>query len=219
MSRTRVKICGITRIEDGVAAAHWGADAIGLVFYPRSSRYLDPQAAARIIAALPPFVTTVGLFLDADADAVRATLAQAPLDLLQFHGDESPDYCAAFNRPFIKAVPMRVGADVAAYERAFAQAKALLLDNHGGGTIGGSGERFDWRAIPRQLHKPIILAGGLGPDNVAEAIRQVRPYGVDVSSGVEAAKGIKDIARMRAFMHQVEQGLREDADRPAHYYA
>jgi phosphoribosylanthranilate isomerase len=205
LSRTRVKICGITRIEDGIAAARLGVDAIGLVFYPNSSRLVNPETAAGIAAALPPFVTTVGLFLNAGVDEVHDVIRRVPLDLLQFHGDEDPEFCQAFAKPFIKAVPMRVGADVVAYASAFRAAKALLLDSHGGDVIGGSGRRFDWNKIPQQIDKPIILAGGLDPQNIAEAVGQVRPYGVDVSSGVEVAKGIKDRDLMADFMGQLEQ--------------
>ena len=203
MVRTRVKICGITRVEDGLAAAAAGADAIGLVFYPRSSRWVEPAAAAAIVAALPPFVTTVGLFLDAEAGFVREVMARVPLDLLQFHGAESPGYCTGFGRPYIKAVPMAETDDVTGYARRFAEARALLLDSHGGGRIGGTGERFDWSLIPAVPGKPLILAGGLDPSNVAEAIRRVRPYAVDVSSGVEAARGINDPALIQAFMQTV----------------
>lgn len=203
MARTRVKICGITRVEDGLAAAEAGADAIGLVFYPRSSRWVEPTAAAAIVAALPPFVTTVGLFLDAEASFVREVMARAPLDLLQFHGAEAPGYCNSFGRPYIKAVPMAETDDVAGYVHRFGEARALLLDSHGGGRIGGTGKRFDWSLIPDVPDKPLILAGGLDPHNVAEAISRVRPYAVDVSSGVEAARGIKDPALIQAFMQTV----------------
>ena len=207
MIRTRVKICGITRPEDGLAAAQLGADAIGLVFYPKSSRAVDVPTARRIVAVLPPFVTVVGLFVDAEPATVQAILRQVPLDLLQFHGQEDPDYCNAFGRPYIKAVPRGAGVAVADYERRFAAAAGLLLDSHGGATpVGGSGQKFDWTLIPTGVVKPIILAGGLDPSVVGEAIRQVRPWAVDVSSGVESAKGIKDIALLRAFMQAVEQG-------------
>ncbi len=207
MSRTRVKICGITRPEDGLAAARLGADAIGLVFYPGSSRAVDVPTAQRIIATLPPFVTVVGLFVDAEPAAVQSILQQVPLGLLQFHGQEDPDYCSAFGRPYIKAVPMGAGVAVGDYDRRFATAAGLLLDSHGGATpVGGSGRRFNWTIIPTGVAKPIILAGGLDPSLVVEAIRQVRPWAVDVSSGVESAKGIKDIALLRAFMQAVEQG-------------
>jgi phosphoribosylanthranilate isomerase len=205
INRTRVKICGITRIEDGVAAARLGVDAIGLVFYPKSSRLVDAAVAARIADALPPFVTTVGLFLNAGVDEVRAIIGRVRLDLLQFHGDEDAGFCQLFDKPFIKAVPMRIGADVAAYASEFSSAKALLLDSHGGGVIGGSGESFDWNKIPQQIDKPIILAGGLDPHNIAAAVHRVQPYGVDVSSGVEAAKGIKDPGLMAEFMRQVDR--------------
>ena len=210
-NRTRIKICGITRVEDGIAAAACGADAIGLMFYPKSSRLVNPLVAARIVEALPPFVTTVGVFFNASATEVYDVIGQVRLDLLQFHGDEDADFCQTFGKAFIKAVPMRVGADVASYAEEFTAAKALLLDSHGGGVIGGSGKRFDWTKIPEQIDKPIILAGGLNIDNIAQAIQQVQPYGVDLSSGVEADKGIKDHDLMNQFMRQIE---RTDAQPP-----
>ena len=203
ISRTRVKICGITRPGDGVTAAALGADAIGLVFYPPSPRFADVATAQRIVAALPPFVTVVGLFMNAEPAAVQTVIASMPLHLLQFHGDETPGYCAQFDRPYLKAVPMGAGSDVRDYERRFATAVGLLLDSHGGGQSGGSGHGFDWTRIPAERHKPLILAGGLHPGNVAKAIRQVRPYAVDVSSGVETARGIKDAELMRAFLRGV----------------
>jgi phosphoribosylanthranilate isomerase len=201
--RTRVKICGITRPEDGLMGAALGADAIGLVFYRPSPRFVDVETAQRIIAALPPFITVVGLFMNAEPAAVRAVLESVRLDLLQFHGDEEPDDCAAFGRPYLKAVPMGAGADVRDYEQRFANATGLLLDSHGGQKTGGTGQIFDWARIPAERQKPLILAGGLHPGNVTEAIRQVRPYAVDVSSGVESAKGVKDAALMRAFLRGV----------------
>ena len=203
ISRARVKICGITRPEDGAMAAGLGADAIGLVFHPASPRFVGADAARRIIAALPPFITTVGLFRNDPPAMVRAILATVPLHLLQFHGDEDPDYCAAFGLPYLKAVPMGSGADVRDYERRFATAAGLLLDSHGGNTMGGSGHGFDWSKIPVKRCKPLILAGGLNPGNISAAIREVRPYAVDVSSGVETAKGIKDPELMRAFLQGV----------------
>lgn len=208
MSRTRVKICGITRPEDGLVAARSGADAIGLVFYPPSARFIDIDTALRVVRALPPFVSVVGLFLNAESAEVREALRCVPLDLLQFHGEEDPDYCASFGRPFIKAVPMKTVNDVEAFGRTFKAAAGLLLDSHRAGDGGGTGERFDWRLIPRVTDKPIILAGGLTPDNVSEAVREIKPFGVDVSSGVESAKGIKDASLMRAFMRGVERGER-----------
>jgi phosphoribosylanthranilate isomerase len=206
MPRTRIKICGITRPEDGVLAARLGADAIGLVFYVQSARAVDTATALEILHALPPFVTVVGLFVNADPVAIREILRQVPLAMLQFHGDEDPDYCASFGLPFIKAVPMGVATDIRAYERQFMTAAGLLLDSHGGVRTGGSGRCFDWEKIPSSLVKPIILAGGLNPYNVAEAVRRVRPYGVDVSTGVESAKGIKDSGLLRAFMRGVKKG-------------
>lgn len=201
--RTRVKICGITRPEDGLTAAHLGADAIGLVFHPASPRYVDTTIARQIIAILPPFVTTVGLFRNEESAAVRAVLAEIPLHLLQFHGDEDPAYCASFGLPYLKAVPMGAGATVQDYERQFATAAGLLLDSHGGHKMGGTGQGFDWHQIPAQRQKPLILAGGLNPHNVAAAIQQVHPDAVDVSSGVEITKGIKDAELMRAFLRGV----------------
>ena len=206
MTRTRVKICGITRPEDGAMAAALGADALGLVFYPPSPRFVALETAQRIVAALPPFVATVGLFVNAEPAAVRAVLSLIPLALLQFHGDEQPDDCAAFGLPYLKAVPMGAGAVVQDYEQRFATAAGLLLDSHGGEQTGGSGQGFDWARIPAERHKPLILAGGLHPGNVAAAIRQVRPWAVDVSSGVETAKGIKDAELMRAFLRGVYDG-------------
>lgn len=209
--RTRVKICGITRIEDALAAARAGADAIGLVFYAPSPRAVTAAQAQAICAALPPFVSTVGLFVDAEPAAVAAVLQQVPLDLLQFHGDETAEYCRQFARPFLKAVRMREATDVAALRAQFNQARALLLDTYRAGVPGGTGEVFDWRRVPPALAAQIVLAGGLNPDNVGAAIQQARPYAVDVSGGVESAAGIKDIARINAFIAAVER-----ADRSLH---
>lgn len=206
MRRTRIKICGITRVEDGVMAAQLGADAIGLVFYPHSSRVVDVNTAAQIVQALPPFVTTVGLFVDAETAQVEATLQQVSLGMLQFHGHEDPDYCAFFGVPFIKAVPMGAAPDLADYGRRFQQAAGLLLDSHGGAKTGGSGQCFDWRTIPKNMTNPFILAGGLDSHNVAEAIQKVHPFAVDVSSGVESAKGVKDSRLMQLFIESVKRG-------------
>ena len=203
MLRTRVKICGITRPEDGVIAAELGADAIGLVFYPPSPRFVGPETAQRIVAALPPFVAVVGLFMNAEPATVQTVLTEVPLRLLQFHGNEGPEECAAFGLPYLKAVPMGAGAEVPDYEQRFAGAAGLLLDSHGGQKMGGTGQGFDWTRIPAQRQKPLILAGGLHPGNITQAIRQVRPYAVDVSSGVESAKGVKDAKLMRAFLQGV----------------
>lgn len=200
---TRVKICGITRIEDGLACAQLGADAIGLVFYAPSPRHVSVEQARAIMAALPPFITTVGLFVDADPAEVGAVLGQLPLDLLQFHGGESPDYCQSFNRPYLKAVRVKPGLDLVQYAAQYAQAKGLLLDAHVEGIAGGTGQAFDWDLIPARLPLPVVLSGGLNPANVTEAIKRVHPAAVDVSSGVEATKGIKDAARIAAFMQGV----------------
>ena len=201
--RTRVKICGITRIEDALVAAQAGADAIGLVFAQASPRCVSVAEAAAICRALPPFVSVVGLFVDADAAQVTQALGRVPLDLLQFHGSETPQFCRQFNRPYIKAIAMREGIDVHAEDRAFADAAGLLLDAHVAGLSGGSGKTFDWSRVPRGLARPIVLAGGLTPGNVADAIRQVRPYAVDVSSGVEQARGVKDAGKIAAFIEAV----------------
>jgi phosphoribosylanthranilate isomerase len=197
---TAVKICGITRPEDALAAARAGAHAIGLVFYARSPRHVTPARAAEIIRVLPPFVTTVGLFVNAEPQEVRAALAVAPVGLLQFHGDETPEFCRQFAQPYVKAVRMRAGVDLLQYAREYHDAKALLLDHYVEGLHGGSGVAFDWSLIPRGLPLPVILSGGLTPENVREAVRRVRPSAVDVSSGVESAKGIKDAAKIAAFI-------------------
>lgn len=207
--RTRVKICGITRIEDALAAVRAGADAIGLVFYPQSPRAVSAQTARAICLALPPFVTTVGLFVDAEADAVDAVLREVPLDTLQFHGAEDADYCARFGRRFLKALRMRDDTDVAALRSEYGAASALLLDTYRPGVPGGTGEVFDWERVPRALAGEIVLAGGLNPANVAAAIATARPYAVDVSGGVESAPGIKDAQRIAAFIDAVQTADRE----------
>ena len=202
---TRIKICGITRPEDVQAAASLGADAIGLVFYAPSPRAVTVAQAKLVTAALPPFVTVVGLFVDAEPEAVREAMSAVPLDLLQFHGDESPAYCNQFGRPWIKAIRMQEGVNVAVETERFREARGLLLDAYQPGVPGGTGERFEWSRVPQGLAMPLILAGGLTPDNVAHAVTQVRPYAVDVSGGVEAAKGIKDFEKMAAFVAAVRR--------------
>lgn len=197
---TRVKICGITRVEDALAAARLGAHAIGLVFYAPSSRAVMPAQARIIIDALPPFVVPVGLFVNADAQTVRDTLAVAPVQLLQFHGDETPEFCAGFGVPYLRAVRVRAETDLLQYAREFRTARGLLLDAWVDGKHGGTGTTFDWSLIPRDLPVPVILSGGLDPDNVEQAVKRVQPWAVDVSSGVESAKGIKDARKMEAFM-------------------
>jgi len=200
---TAVKICGITRPEDALAAARAGAHAIGLVFYAKSPRHVTPARAAEIIRVLPPFVTTVGLFVNATAEQVRAAVAEAPVGLLQFHGDETPEFCRQFKRPYVKAVRVKPGVDLLQYAQEYHDAKALLLDNYVEGLHGGSGVAFDWSLIPRGLPLPVILSGGLTPENVMEAVRRVRPSAVDVSSGVESAKGVKDAQKIAAFIRGV----------------
>ncbi len=199
----RSKICGITRIEDALAAVEAGADAIGLVFYGKSPRAVSIEQAAVILQALPPFVTSVGLFVDMPRDELQQLLQRLPLDLLQFHGDESPADCEGHGRPYIKALRVRPGEDVAAAMAPYAGARGILLDTFVEGVPGGTGASFDWSLVPENAAKPIILAGGLDAGNVATAIRQVRPYAVDVSGGVEASKGIKDAGKIRAFVRAV----------------
>ncbi|MDB6144404.1 MAG: trpF [Pseudomonas sp.] len=204
MSAVRSKICGITRIEDALAAVDAGADAIGFVFYAKSPRAVTVVQAREIIAALPPFVTTVGLFVNCSRCELTEILEVVPLDLLQFHGDETAEDCDGYHRPYIKALRVQAGDDIAARSRAYPKASGILLDTYVAGVPGGTGEAFDWSLIPKSLSKPIILAGGLTPANVAQAIAQVRPYAVDVSGGVEAGKGIKDHDKIRAFMDAVQ---------------
>ena len=199
--RTRVKICGITRAADALAAAQAGADAIGLVFYPPSPRYLSVERAREIREALPPFVQTVALFVNADAAQVSQVIGRVHPALLQFHGDERPEFCGQFGLPFVKACRMKPGVSALEYLRPFSHAAAWLFDSHVP-EYGGVGESFDWSLIPA-ADKPAILSGGLSPANVREAIRRVRPWGVDVSSGVESAKGIKDAAKISAFIAEV----------------
>ena len=202
--RTRVKICGITRSEDALAAAVMGADAVGLVFYAGSPRNVEIERAAEICRQLPAFVSSVALFLDAEQSLVTEVLNRVPIDLLQFHGSEDPAYCEHFGRPYIKALGMgSLNRDgLVSQSKAFKTARALLLDSHAHGAAGGTGEAFDWRRVP-ELNMPLILAGGLTVANVADAIRRVRPWAVDVSSGVEADKGIKSVDLMSAFMLEV----------------
>lgn len=206
--RTRVKICGITRAEDAVAAAHAGADAIGLVFHPDSPRYVTTEQARQILQAVPPLVTVVGLFMDAEATDVNEILARVPVDLLQFHGRETASYCGSFSRGYIKAVPM--GGDSEGYTSAFAggypDARGFLVDSNAPGAAGGSGKRFNWQRLDKRPARPLILAGGLTPDNVADAVREVQPWGVDVSSGVESAPGRKEMALMQRFVQGVYGG-------------
>lgn len=199
MSCTRIKICGLTRPEDVRAAVEAGADAIGFVFYPPSPRHLDFARAAELATLLPPFVTAVGLFVNPDPAFVAAARNAVPLQLLQFHGDERDADCARHGLPWIKAARMRPGVDLVEFSASHPGARGFLLDTYVEG-YGGSGKTFDWSLIPSGLGRPVILSGGLDPENVEEAVRRVRPWAVDVSSGVEVAKGIKDAAKIAAFI-------------------
>ncbi len=210
---TRIKICGLTRTEDVQAAMRLNVHAIGFVFYPASPRYVTPEQARSLMQEIPPFVTTVGLFVNAGADDVAGVLASAPIQLLQFHGDETPETCHAIaekvQRPFIRAMRVRSdmgGDDLVQYENAYRSSpwfKALLLDTYVD-SYGGSGKVFDWSIIPKGLAPRVVLSGGLTAHNVSGAVEGVRPGAVDVSSGVEQAKGIKDHASMQAFVHAVQ---------------
>lgn len=207
MSVVRSKICGITRVEDALIAAHAGADAIGLVFYAKSPRLVSISQARQIVEALPPFVTTVGLFVNATRCEIAEILDAVPLDVLQFHGDESPADCEWHHRPWFKALRVSPDVDIAAEAERFSGASALLLDAFVAGVPGGTGECFDWNLIPADLPKPVILAGGLTCENVQAAIARVRPYAIDVSGGVESSKGIKDAAKVRSFVQRVRAAM------------
>lgn len=211
----RVKICGITRLQDLQAAAAAGADALGFVFTPRSRRFVETAAAAELVAEVPVFVSRVGLFMDQPYEEVARVLERVPLSLLQFHGSEDAAWCRRFGLPYIKAFGMTAAGapdrglardmarDVALAARDYADAAALLLDSHGAAEAGGTGRPFDWAAAPR-LARPLVLAGGLTPDNVREAVRRVRPWAVDVSSGVEDAPGVKNAQKMQAFIREAK---------------
>lgn len=201
MNSIRIKICGITSVADGLAAVRAGAHAIGLVFYSKSPRAVTLEQATEIAAALGPFVTLVGLFVDAEPEFVRAAAAVAGLQLLQFHGDESREYCEQFQRPYMKAIRMRPELDVVAAINEYPSASGILLDAYRPGIPGGTGETFDWQRVPAQSLRPLVLAGGLTPANVAAAIRATGVYGVDVSGGVESAPGKKDKEKIDQFIH------------------
>jgi len=201
----RIKICGLRDVATARATAALGADAIGLVFHEASPRHVSINTAHEIVAALPPFVSTVGLFVDADPSLVEGVLRTLPLDLLQFHGDEPPEYCRAFGRPYIKAVRVKPGLDLLELADRYADARGLLCDAYSPLAHGGTGERFDWNLLPASLPLPLILSGGLDATNVADAIGTVRPWAVDVSSGVESQRGIKDLDRVAQFIAAVRQ--------------
>jgi phosphoribosylanthranilate isomerase len=202
--RVRTKICGITRVEDALVAAQAGVDAIGLVFYAKSPRAVSVAQAQQIVAVLPPFVTVVGLFVNASRHEVNSVLDSVALDVLQFHGDETPAACEGFPRPYFRALRMQPGLDIAALAAQYTGAQGILLDAWVPGVHGGTGERFDWARIPENLTKPLILAGGLNADNVGLAVQQVQPWAVDVSGGVEASPGIKDAEKIRKFLYAVQ---------------
>ncbi len=202
--RTRVKICGITRIEDAITATQAGTDAIGFVFDPKSPRHIHPDQALKIARALPPFITVVGLFVNAAPDTIEGVLQHVPLDLIQFHGNEKPEQCRRYHRPYIKAIHMQTDVDLYEKARLYSDATGLLLDTYHADAAGGTGLAFDWDRIANDMGKPLILAGGLTPENVGAAIRKVCPYAVDVSSGVEQSKGIKDAKKISDFIEAVK---------------
>lgn len=201
--RTRVKICGLTDVEMAHVAVSHGADAIGLVFYPPSPRFIEIAAAAEIVSSMPAFVTCVGLFVNADQQDVTKAIELTGIDLLQFHGNECPDYCAGFDFPYIKALRMKEDIDLLRERERYASARNLLLDTYIPGAPGGTGESFNWERIPQELAPEIILAGGLDPENVDSAIEAVKPYAVDVSGGVESSKGVKSAEKIEQFMRGV----------------
>jgi len=206
--RTRVKICGFTKVSDAVSAANLGVDAIGLVFYPPSPRHVSIEKAVEIVKALPAFVTVVALFVDETEAQIREVLNNVAIDCIQFHGDEAVEQCRLYNKPYMKAIRMKPELDVMALAKEYCDASALLLDAYHPGIKGGSGSKFDWDLIPNDCSLPVILAGGLQVDNAKQAVQSVKPYALDVSSGVESSKGIKDVAKMAAFIQAINEGDR-----------
>ncbi len=205
-ARTRVKICGLSRPEDALAACRFGADAVGLIFYPPSPRGVNIDAARRIRRALPPFITVVGVFVDPEPGFLRQAIHAVSLDVVQFHGNETPEFCAACERPYIKTVRVHEGVALGDVAARYADASALLLDSYETEKKGGTGKTFDWSLIPAEFGMPFILAGGLTPDNVASAIAAVAPFAVEGNSGVEASPGVKDHAKIDAFIREVNSG-------------
>ena len=203
MKRSRIKICGLTRPEDVQASVDAGTDALGFVFYTQSPRAVNPQLMPPLMARIPAFVQSVGLFVNPEPEWVEEVCASVPLDLLQFHGDEPPEFCERFGKPYIKAIRVRPGLDLLQYCDTYASARGVLLDAYHPDLWGGSGQSFDWSLIPNNCSLPVILSGGLNALNVGEAIRAVHPFAVDVSSGVEISKGIKDASRIEAFINGV----------------
>ncbi len=206
--RTRVKICGFTQPDDAVAAANLGVDAIGLVFYPPSPRHVSIEQAKKIVQALPAFVSVVALFVDEQETQIRTVLEQLPVDCLQFHGEESVEACRLYNKPYMKALRVKPELDIMAAAEEYQDAAALLLDAYHPGIKGGSGSQFDWNLIPENCLLPVVLAGGLQVENARQAVETVKPYALDVSSGVESSKGIKDVAKMAAFIQAIKEGDR-----------
>jgi phosphoribosylanthranilate isomerase len=204
--RTRVKICGFTQVNEAVIAAELGVDAIGLVFYPPSPRHVSIDQAIKIVSALPAFVTVVALFVDEKESAIRQVMSNVSIDCLQFHGDEQADECRIYHKPYMKAIRMKETVDVAKIAEQYHDASALLLDAYHSGIKGGSGQRFNWDLIPEKCSLPVVLAGGLDQNNVKQAIQSVKPYALDVSSGVELDKGVKDVAKMAAFIQEINEG-------------
>ena len=205
MKRTRVKICGITNEEDARTSVEAGADSLGFVFFPPSPRFVEPETAAEIIKTVPAFVTTTALFVNEKREVIDRIVNLTRIDLLQFHGDESEEFCNSFSRPYIKALRMKPDMDVEESCRAYPSARAILLDAYRPGVPGGTGEVFDWGLIPQQLPCPLILAGGLTCENIVKAVQTVSPFAVDVSGGVELSKGIKDVAKVETFVHEVNR--------------
>ncbi len=204
--RTRVKICGFTDVEQAIYAARLGVDAIGLVFYAPSPRNVSIEQAQKIVAALPAFTTVVALFVDEQEAEIRDVLKQVAIDCIQFHGNETPEACRLYNKPYIKAVSMRETTDIKQLVADYNDASGLLLDAYHPQAKGGTGQQFDWALMPEKCELPIILAGGLSPENARQAVETVKPYALDVSSGVEVSKGIKDAVKMATFIEEVNQG-------------
>lgn len=203
--RTRVKICGITQLDDALAAIHYGADALGFVFYEKSPRFLNVQAAQAIFNNIPPFISKVALFVNADHNYVSETLDKLSIDVLQFHGDEDEAFCTSFNKPYLKAIRMRDTTNLNNIADTYSSASGLLLDAFDSAQYGGTGQTFNWNLVPKQCNLPIILAGGLNTQNVYAAVQNTGVYGVDVSSGVEKSKGVKDHLLIKQFMHEVKR--------------
>lgn len=204
--RTRIKICGVTQLSEALLIAEQGADSIGLVFHPKSPRFIGLDAARKIRGAMPPFVTITALFMDETEQWISEVLSAINPDCLQFHGEEPEPDCVRWNQPYIKSISMGSTVDVEAYAQQYFSAQGFLFDSNAAGRQGGSGDTFDWSKIPLSFDRPLVLAGGLNPTNVADAVSQVRPWGVDVSTGVEISKGVKDLNLINQFFLEVKRG-------------